>query len=64
MLDIPSEKLNVFGGSVALGHPIGASGSRIIATLLTVLKEHNGKYDLATICNGGGGSSSLIVERV
>ncbi|WP_342083492.1 acetyl-CoA C-acyltransferase [Dyadobacter sp. OTU695] len=63
-LDLDVEKVNVFGGAVSLGHPLGASGARIIATLLSVLEKNNGKYGLAAICNGGGGASAMIVERL
>lgn len=63
-LDLDIEKVNVFGGAVSLGHPLGASGARIITTLLSVLKKNNGKYGLAAICNGGGGASAMIVERL
>lgn len=62
--DLPAEKVNVFGGSVAIGHPLGASGARIVTTLINVLHQKGGKYGLAAICNGGGGASALIVERV
>ena len=58
------EKLNVCGGSVALGHPVGASGARILTTLLYALKRTGGRYGLAAICNGGGEATSLLVERV
>ncbi|PKQ44570.1 acetyl-CoA C-acyltransferase [Confluentibacter flavum] len=64
MLDVDPEKVNVFGGAVAIGHPLGSSGSRIIVTLLNVLQSNNGKYGLATICNGGGGASSIIIENL
>ncbi|GGN03146.1 acetyl-CoA acetyltransferase [Dyadobacter beijingensis] len=57
-------KVNVFGGAVSLGHPLGASGARIITTLLSVLEKNNAKYGLAAICNGGGGASAMIVERL
>jgi acetyl-CoA C-acetyltransferase len=60
-LNIPQEKVNVFGGAVAMGHPIGASGARILQSLLTVMKVKGGKYGLAGICNGGGGSTALII---
>lgn len=63
-LDLDVEKVNVFGGAVSLGHPLGASGARIITTLLSVLEKNNGKYGLAAICNGGGGASAMIVERL
>jgi acetyl-CoA C-acetyltransferase len=62
--NLDEEKVNVFGGAVALGHPLGASGARIMVTLLNVLRAKNGKYGLAAICNGGGGASSIIVENL
>jgi acetyl-CoA C-acetyltransferase len=58
------EKVNVNGGAIALGHPIGASGARIVATLLHELKRREGRYGLATLCLGGGGSVAMAVERV
>ena len=63
ILDIPAEKLNVNGGAVALGHPLGCSGARILTTLIHALKDHNGKYGAAAICNGGGGASAIIIEN-
>ncbi|MEO6686834.1 MAG: thiolase family protein, partial [Dyadobacter sp.] len=63
-LGLDQESVNVFGGGVSLGHPLGASGTRIITTLLSVLKQKNGRYGLAAICNGGGGASAIIVERL
>jgi len=62
--DLSEEKVNVYGGAVALGHPLGASGARIVATLNSVLHQENGTIGLAAICNGGGGASSIIIERV
>lgn len=64
VLDIPSDKVNVFGGAVSIGHPLGASGARIVTTLCNVLQKKNGKYGMAAICNGGGGASALIIERL
>lgn len=64
ILDIPSEKLNVYGGAVAMGHPLGASGARIICTLLSVLQQEKGKYGVAAICNGGGGATAVIIEMI
>ncbi len=55
-------KVNVNGGAVALGHPLGASGARIIVTLINVLNQNNGKIGAAAICNGGGGASSILIE--
>lgn len=63
-LGVPEEKLNVSGGSVALGHPVGASGARILTTLLYALKRTEGRYGVAGICNGGGEATALVVERV
>ncbi|UZR92429.1 acetyl-CoA C-acyltransferase [Chondrinema litorale] len=63
-LGIPADKVNVFGGAVSLGHPLGASGARIVTTLNNVLHQKNGKYGLAAICNGGGGASALIIEKL
>jgi acetyl-CoA C-acetyltransferase len=62
LLDIPSDKLNVLGGSVSIGHPLGASGTRILTTLLSALRYKKGRYGVAGICNGGGGASCLMVE--
>ena len=56
------EKVNVNGGAVSLGHPLGCSGARILVTLLGVLKLRNGKYGVGGVCNGGGGASALVVE--
>ncbi|MBD0289337.1 MAG: thiolase family protein, partial [Flavisolibacter sp.] len=63
-LNIPTEKLNAWGGAVALGHPIGCSGARITVTLTSILKKNNSRYGMAGICNGGGGASALIIEKV
>lgn len=63
-LEIPAEKVNVQGGAVAIGHPIGASGARILATLVHALHTHNKRYGLATLCIGGGEAVALIVEKV
>jgi len=60
---IPHDKLNVYGGAVALGHPIGASGARIIVTLLSALADRGKKYGMAAICIGGGEAAAMIVER-
>ena len=57
-------KTNVYGGAVAMGHPLGASGARIVVTLLSVLKQEGGKYGLAAICNGGGGATALVIENI
>lgn len=63
-LNIPDDKVNIYGGGVSLGHPLGASGARIVTTLTNALKQNNGKHGLATLCNGGGGASAIIIERV
>jgi acetyl-CoA C-acetyltransferase len=63
-LGIPEEKLNVLGGAIALGHPIGASGARLLITLLTALEQKNKRIGLASICIGGGEATSMIIERV
>jgi len=57
-------KVNVNGGAVSLGHPLGCSGARILVTLIHVLKQNNGKYGAAGICNGGGGASAIVIENV
>lgn len=63
-LDIDHAIVNVNGGACALGHPLGASGARILSTLIHVLQDQHGRYGLATLCNGGGGASAIIVEKV
>lgn len=63
-LELDPEKVNINGGAVALGHPLGCSGARIIATLNNVLKQNNGQLGVAGICNGGGGASAIVIERV
>ena len=64
LMDISHDQTNVFGGAVSLGHPLGASGARIVTTLNNVLQQKNGRYGLAAICNGGGGASAMILEKV
>lgn len=64
LLGLKEEKVNLHGGAVALGHPLGGSGARILCTLLGVLKEKKGKIGCAGICNGGGGASALVVESM
>src|SRR5208282_2462926 len=63
LVGIPREKVNVNGGAVALGHPIGASGARILTTLVHAMKDRNAKRGLATLCIGGGEALALVVER-
>lgn len=64
LLNLDASKVNVNGGAVSLGHPLGASGARIIVTLINVLKQNNAKYGAAAICNGGGGASAFVIENV
>ncbi len=63
-LGLNPEKVDVNGGAVALGHPLGSSGSRIIVTLLNVLRQNGGRYGAAGICNGGGGASAMVIEAL
>lgn len=63
-LQIDPERVNVHGGAVSLGHPLGCSGARIIVTLIHVLKQNGAKYGAAGICNGGGGASAMVIEAV
>lgn len=63
LLKIDPSKLNIFGGAVSCGHPLGSSGSRIVVTLISALKHTKGRIGCAAICNGGGGASALIIER-
>jgi acetyl-CoA C-acetyltransferase len=63
ILGLDSSKINVNGGAVSLGHPLGCSGARIIVTLLNVLQQNNAKLGAAAICNGGGGASAIVIER-
>ena len=63
-MNLDLKKVNVNGGAVSLGHPLGCSGARIIVTLINVLKQNNGKIGAAAICNGGGGASAIVIENV
>jgi len=63
LMEIDQSKMNVVGGSVAMGHPLGASGARILTTLNNVVQQRNARYGMAAICNGGGGASALILEK-
>jgi acetyl-CoA C-acetyltransferase len=63
LLKLDPNKVNVNGGAVSLGHPLGCSGARIVVTLINVLQQNNGKFGAAAICNGGGGASALIIEK-
>ncbi len=62
-MKLDSAKVNVNGGAVSLGHPLGCSGARIIVTLINVLKQNNGTYGAAGICNGGGGASAMVIQN-
>jgi acetyl-CoA C-acetyltransferase len=62
-MNLKPEQINVNGGAVAIGHPLGCSGARIIATLINVLGQNNAKYGAAGICNGGGGASAIVIEK-
>jgi acetyl-CoA C-acetyltransferase len=64
LLGLDDKKVNVYGGAVALGHPIGSSGARIVGTLATILNKEGGRYGVTGICNGGGGASAIVLERV
>jgi acetyl-CoA C-acetyltransferase len=63
-LGLDGEKVNVNGGAVALGHPLGASGARIITSLINVLGQNNARLGVAGICNGGGGASAIVIEKM
>jgi acetyl-CoA C-acetyltransferase len=63
-MGISQDKVNVFGGAVSLGHPLGCSGARILCTLQNVLQQNGGRYGMAAICNGGGGASAMIIEKL
>ena len=64
LMNLDPAKVNVNGGAVSLGHPLGASGARIVVTLINVLKQNKAKYGVAGICNGGGGASANVIENV
>jgi acetyl-CoA C-acetyltransferase len=64
LLNLEGTKVNVYGGAVSLGHPLGASGARIVTTLLSVLNQEGGKIGVTGICNGGGGASSIVLEKL
>lgn len=63
ILGLPNDKVNVNGGAVSLGHPLGCSGARIVVTLINVLHQNNAKIGAAAICNGGGGASAIVIEK-
>ena len=64
ILDLDPETVNVNGGAVSLGHPIGCSGARILTTLVNVLKQNDATFGTASICNGGGGASAMVIENL
>jgi acetyl-CoA C-acetyltransferase len=64
VLGIPTEKLNLYGGAIAVGHPLGASGAKIAMNLLPALHQKKGTYGVLGICNGGGGASAIVVEKI
>ncbi|MDG1228016.1 MAG: acetyl-CoA C-acyltransferase [Polaribacter sp.] len=64
ILDLTDDKVNINGGAVSLGHPLGVSGARIVIALTSILKQNNAKIGAAAICNGGGGASALVLERI
>ena len=64
ILGLDHNKVNVNGGAVSLGHPLGCSGARIIVTLLNILQQNNAKIGAAAICNGGGGASAIVIEKI
>jgi acetyl-CoA C-acetyltransferase len=64
LLNLDPSKVNVNGGAVALGHPLGASGARILVSLINILKQNNATYGAAAACNGGGGASAMVIENV
>jgi acetyl-CoA C-acetyltransferase len=63
ILGLSNDKINVNGGAVSLGHPLGCSGARIVVTLINVLQQNNAKIGAAAICNGGGGASAIVIEK-
>jgi acetyl-CoA C-acetyltransferase len=63
ILQLDPNKVNINGGAVSLGHPLGCSGARIVVTLIHVLDQQKGKYGAAAICNGGGGASAMVIEK-
>jgi acetyl-CoA C-acetyltransferase len=64
LLELDLKKVNVYGGAIAIGHPLGTSGARIVCTLLSVLEQEGGRYGVAAICNGGGGASAMVIENL
>ena len=64
ILGLNAKKVNVNGGAVSLGHPLGCSGARIVTTLINILNQKDGRYGVAGICNGGGGASAMVIEKI
>lgn len=64
LLGIPGNQINIYGGAVAIGHPLGASGARILCTLVSAMTQEGGKYGIAAICNGGGGATAMIIQNM
>lgn len=64
ILNIPNDKINIYGGAISIGHPLGCSGSRIVGTLINILKNNNKNIGCASICNGGGGATSILLKRI
>ena len=64
LLDINPQSVNIYGGAVSLGHPLGCSGARILVTLINALQQKNKNLGAAAICNGGGGASAVVIERI
>ena len=64
LLNIPIDNVNIHGGAVGLGHPLGCSGARIVVTMLNILKKKQGRFGICGICNGGGGASCLIIKNI
>ena len=62
-MNLDPSKVNVHGGAVSIGHPLGCSGARIIVTLAHILKQNKAKYGAAGICNGGGGATAMVIEN-
>ena len=61
---VPWDKVNIHGGAIAIGHPLGATGTRILSGMLNILEQHDKKFGLIAICEGGGMANSMIIERI
>lgn len=64
LLKLDANRINIWGGGVSLGHPIGVSGARIVLTLINQLHKMDKRFGVASICNGGGGASAIVIERI